>query len=530
MAWRRVRSRTPAGDRPVWEQSERARVEGRPPHAQRSTRARGNSEISQTRCAESRLAASRDGSKLYTGSYYGQVSEWNLTTGRLERIFGSPSGLDMAVSPDGGLMISPGGHKGSVLDMAVSPDGRWLITFGDDYRLFLWNTITGKVHTSRSTIDAPFRGPASVVRSLAFSPNGRLILTGSIDSQAKADLWEVPSLNHFLTLRGHENTVATTAFSIDGKLALTGGGNPDKTAILWDVNTGALIETLRGHTSGVVAAAFSPHGESFVTVTADLRLNFWEGVESPKLRSSSQLPLPQGLSWASYIAGPRVSFQPQTGGLLATTSYDVAALWSVEQLKQGSSAPVRILRGHSMPISSATFTADGSFLVTGGADAVIFWDRSTGAELRRLINSGDDQWLVICRDGRFDSGNLDKNRGLAWTFRDDPLRALPPEIFSRDYFEPRLLPRLLVGEQFSGPASSLERLNRVQAGVADPAIRAEGDTARVALRVRATGNRDTFGEGDDRREMATDAYDLRLCATASSSGNFPAPIETRTAT
>ena len=55
MVRRHVRSRIPAGDRPVWERSERACVEGGPPQAQRSAGARGNSEKSRTRCAESRL-------------------------------------------------------------------------------------------------------------------------------------------------------------------------------------------------------------------------------------------------------------------------------------------------------------------------------------------------------------------------------------------------------------------------------------------------------------------------------------------
>ena len=70
-------------------------------------------------------------------------------------------------------------------------------------------------------------------------------------------------------------------------------------------------------------------------------------------------------------------------------------------------------------------------------------------------------WIVTTPDGRFDTNNLEEIKGLHWIMPDDPLTPLPIEAFMKDYYEPRLLSRILFGEQFP-PVRPLMSLNRVQ--------------------------------------------------------------------
>ena len=86
-------------------------------------------------------------------------------------------------------------------------------------------------------------------------------------------MFDLKAGNETLTLKGHDGAVSAIAWSPDGKRVLT--GSEDRTARLWDLATGRVLLTLKGHNAGVTAVAWSPNGLHIVTGSKDKTARVW---------------------------------------------------------------------------------------------------------------------------------------------------------------------------------------------------------------------------------------------------------------
>jgi WD40 repeat protein len=262
-------------------------------------------------------------------------------------------------------------HEGTVSGAAFSPDGKRIVTASLDTTARLWDGATGK------PIGEPLKGHAGPVWSAVFSPDGKRIVTASDDKTAR--LWDGETGRPIgEPLTGHAGPVFRAAFSPDGRRIVT--ASEDKTVRLWDGETGKPIgEPLTGHAGPVYSAAFSPDGRRIVTASEDKTARLWDGATGK--------PLGEPLTGH---AGPvfRAAFSPD-GRRIVTASWDnTARLWDGATGKPTGEP----LTGHAGPVYSAAFSPDGRRIVTASEDKTArLWDgatgKRTGEPLKGHVNS-----------------------------------------------------------------------------------------------------------------------------------------------
>jgi len=306
------------------------------------------------------MAFSPDGRLLASGSEDNAIRLWEVETGSMVRKLS--------------------GHTGNVRSVAFSPDGRFLasgscreIKYGGNCyqgEVKLWDIETGRtVYTRRTHKDW--------VYSVVFSPDGRLLASGSCGrhpgltcDQGEIKLWEVATGREVRTLEGHIGVVRSVAFSPDGRLLASAGGTWDNTIRLWEVTTGREVRTLRGY-STLRSVAFSPDGHLIAFGHCE-KHKYGKCIQGEiklcEVASGRELRTLEGhTKWVESVA-----FSPD-GKLLASGSGDnMIKLWDV-----ATGQELRTLRGHTDPVWSVAFSPDGKLLASGSGDETLMvWDIS----------------------------------------------------------------------------------------------------------------------------------------------------------
>nr|VFJ62338.1 MAG: WD40 repeat [Candidatus Kentron sp. FW] len=339
------------------------------------------------------------------------------------------------------LVIDTGGHKAMIRDVIFTPDGRQLISVSNDKTIRIWDTGSGElVRTLRGQTGAGHEGK---LYAGALSPDGRWLavgglLAGSSREQKTAirliDL-EAPPDAPLQLLKGHGNAIASLAFSPDGKRLLSGSGVSDLSARLWDVESGKTLKVLSGHTGEIYAVAFSPDGERLVTGSYDKTLRLWDKDGNPikvlaghtdKVRAAAFTPDGKYLLSGSDDQTIRL-WDAGTGAFIQQLAEQDSRVSSLAISPDGK----KMLTGHSRTIAERVnhvfaipsgkrllrFTEHKNIVLataispdaqkptlaaTGGGSAmeIYLWDLATGEIRHKLVGKGNPIWSVgFARDG-----------------------------------------------------------------------------------------------------------------------------------
>ncbi len=279
------------------------------------------------------------------------------------------SEVSLLTKDDYSNLLSTYRHGGSVTAIAFSPDGKTILTGSWDKTVRLWRTDTG------TPIGSPLRHDNSVL-AVAFSPDGQTVLTGSADNTAR--LWRTDTGAPLGTPLRHDNLVLAVAFSPDGKTVLT--GSSDKTARLWRTDTGAPLGAPLRHDNLVLAVAFSPDGKIVLTGSADTTARLW--------RADTGAPIGSPLRHDNSVRA--VAFSPDGKTILTGGDDNTARLWRAD-----TGTPCGTPLRHGDVVRAVAFSPDGKTVLTGSADTTArLWRANTEAPLATPLHQDGSVWAV----------------------------------------------------------------------------------------------------------------------------------------
>lgn len=298
--------------------------------------------------------------------------------------------------PDGALLRLTG-HADAVKAVAWSPDGKTLLTGSRDRTLALWDAATGK----RLRV---FEGHEGGVTSVAFSPDGRFAVSGGQDKMLA--LWEVAT-GRFLSRHPHHALwITSVAWSPDGRRVAS--GSLDRTAAVWDVVVGPTLQNpqaLARHVDRVLGVAFTPDGHEMASSSADHSIAFWDLEKAVVVRRFTAPESVESLSIRSD--GARV---------LGGTWIGTVQSWDVTEKE-----PERIFKGHPGVVRGVAFSPDGlAYASACQVEMAMVDDAATGKRLARLSGHRGQVWSVAWSPSgrRLASGGED-GTVIVW----DPWRA-----------------------------------------------------------------------------------------------------------
>jgi WD40 repeat protein len=315
------------------------------------------------------LVFSPDGKTLAVGGYRA-VTFWDLATGKATKAIVHLPGpvQSLAFRPDGAQLAIAGGAPGSSGEVQVY-----------DTKTF-------------TKVGATLEGHTDVVMSVAWSPDGKFIATGSQDKTAR--LWQWPEGKESKLFKDHSDGVTRVCFSPDGKALYT--ASMDHNLRRYDAEKGTLVRAFTGHNEGVTAMAYSPQNNVLISAGSETELRRW----NPETGDNA------GRYGGHSGTVTEIVFSKDMKFIASASGDHSIRIWD-----GGGNNALRVLSGSDDWQYAVAISPDDRWTVGGGADGIVrLWETASGRLRLMLLSWPADkspvpEWAAITPEGYYDASN-----------------------------------------------------------------------------------------------------------------------------
>ena len=306
-------------------------------------------------------------------------------------------------------------HASEVCSVAFSPDGGRLAS-GSDEIVRIWNTATGE-------LEDELEGHTKPVWSVAFSHNGRFIVSGSDDETVR--IWNAATCETRYMLTGHISYVRSVAISRNDKFVVSGSN--DRIVRIWDTVTGELLRELKGHAKQVMSVAVSPDCQHIASGSSG---EAWIWTKDGVLEHKLDCPIEAynilhdlafshdgrrilcninrtewTVTMGHHLSPPDTDHDPHMRDITSTAyspddSEIVCGMKDGTVLVWNTETKRHILGQHSGRVNSVSFSPDGSRTASGSSDGVRIWNPRLKGTIEKEVHS---PWIYVAlsHDGRW---------------------------------------------------------------------------------------------------------------------------------
>ncbi|KAL6751014.1 WD40 repeat-like protein [Haematococcus lacustris] len=273
------------------------------------------------------------------------------------------------------------GHVHDICSVAFSPDGALLATGSDDRKVKLFQVSSGFCFVTFTDHTAP-------VTAVSFLPSGHALVSASLDGTVRA--FDLVRYRNFRTMTS-PSPVQFVCVAVDAGGEVVAAGTADSFQIyVWSLRTGRLLDVLAGHEGPVCCLAFSATSQLLASGSWDKTVRTWDvfsgGGTVEALQHSHDV-----LALAFRPDGKQLAVATLNGDITLWDPNEAAVQHTIEgrrDIKGGRLSSDRRAAGNlasGASFTSLTYSADGAFLTAGGSSRyVVIYDVAERVMLRRF--------------------------------------------------------------------------------------------------------------------------------------------------
>ncbi len=263
--------------------------------------------------------------------------------------------------PDGKVKMAYSGNQSTPVSATISSDGKYLVSGHENGSLKKWHLeVASPVSFSGDNGAGAHR--------ITVSPDGKWYATsGSRRGVPAINLWDSATQSLIRSFIGHAGEITSIAFSSNGKRIIS--GSSDRTARIWDSENGRSLRTIPEQPAAITAVALNQDGTLAVTGSLSHEIRIWAHDGTSRVLTSH----------SGLISGLHIL--PGDTKLISGSADGHLKIWDM------ASATPLLSMDHGNAISALSVTTDGNTLVTGGQKGIVkIWNTSDGALIHTLQN------------------------------------------------------------------------------------------------------------------------------------------------